>query len=63
MIHVTPKDANADLMEYGKTALRDLEDMITEGKAKKACPYFASRKLVPGVELVAMPYQVYGCIV
>ena len=55
--YLTDKDANAGLVERGKSVLQDLEDILAEGKKKQACPYFSSRKLVPGVELVAMPYQ------
>jgi len=55
--YLVDKESNADLVEFVKTELRDLEDIITVGKKKKACPYFSSRKLIPGVELVALPYQ------
>jgi len=55
--YLTNKDSNRKLVEHAKTSLRDLEDLLAEGKKTHSCPYFSSRKLVPGVELVAMPYQ------
>lgn len=35
----------------------DLEDLITQGKRMRGCPYYASRELVPGADIVFCPYN------
>ncbi|KAF9960581.1 Fanconi anemia group J protein [Mortierella alpina] len=35
----------------------DMEDMITNGKSKRACPYFTSRSIAQRAELIFCPYS------
>ncbi|KAG0260437.1 Fanconi anemia group J protein [Mortierella polycephala] len=41
----------------GKNRIWDMEDLIKKGKAMKACPYFTSRSLALGAELIFCPYN------
>ncbi|OAQ24143.1 hypothetical protein K457DRAFT_24371 [Linnemannia elongata AG-77] len=43
--------------KYGQNRIWDMEDLIEEGKAIKACPYFAARSLALGAELIFCPYS------
>lgn len=38
--------------------LRDVENLITEAKETKACPYYATRRAVAAAQLVLTPYQI-----
>ena len=37
--------------------MHDIEDLVAEGKRRKACPYFASRHFAEEAELVFCPYK------
>jgi len=37
----------------------DIEDLVTAGKSKRACPYFASREMAKKADMVIMPYTYY----
>ncbi|KAG0218376.1 Fanconi anemia group J protein [Mortierella sp. NVP41] len=41
----------------GQNRIWDMEDLIEEGKAMRACPYFAARSLALGAELIFCPYS------
>ncbi|KAF9138078.1 Fanconi anemia group J protein [Mortierella sp. GBA39] len=43
--------------KHGQNRIWDMEDLIEEGKAIKACPYFAARSLALGAELIFCPYS------
>ncbi|KAK3810651.1 MAG: helicase C-terminal domain-containing protein [Linnemannia gamsii] len=45
------------IKKYGQNRIWDMEDLIEEGRAIKACPYFASRSLTLGAELIFCPYS------
>lgn len=35
----------------------DIEDLVDLGKSMRTCPYYGSRSMVPGADLVVLPYQ------
>ena len=35
----------------------DIEDLVADGKAVNDCPYFASRQMLPGADIVFAPYN------
>ena len=35
----------------------DIEDLVHLGRSMKTCPYYGSRSMVPGADLVILPYQ------
>ena len=37
--------------------VHDIEDLVAEGRRRKACPYFASTQLAQDAELVFCPYR------
>ena len=37
--------------------MHDIEDLVAEGRRRKACPYFASTHLADEAELVFCPYK------
>ncbi len=37
--------------------MHDIEDLVAEGRRRKACPYFASTHLAEDAELVFCPYK------
>ena len=37
--------------------VHDIEDLVAEGRRRKACPYFASTQLAQDAELVFCPYK------
>ncbi len=41
----------------GAAQVHDIEDLVAEGKRRKACPYFASRHFAEEAELVFCPYK------
>ncbi len=52
-------DNLAETHQFRDTALAtlpDIEDMHNLGKSLSVCPYYASRKAVPGAEIITLPY-------
>lgn len=41
----------------GADRVWDIEDLVTLGKKVKGCPFYASRKLYEGAEVVFCPYN------
>jgi chromosome transmission fidelity protein 1 len=39
------------------SSVYDIEDLVSRGRAKGACPYYASRMAIPEAELVVLPYN------
>ena len=37
--------------------VKDIEQLVTLGRATKACPYYGTRYAIPAAQLVALPYQ------
>ncbi|ELU04301.1 hypothetical protein CAPTEDRAFT_175213 [Capitella teleta] len=37
--------------------VQDIEQLVTQGKQTKACPYYSSRLAVPAAQIVVLPYQ------
>lgn len=37
--------------------VRDIEDLVLEGKERQVCPYYATRKAVKQAQLVTLPYN------
>lgn len=37
--------------------MRDIEDLVTEGRKVGVCPYYATRKAVKQAQLVTLPYN------
>lgn len=35
----------------------DVEDLVRVGRNIGSCPYYGSRRMVPGADLVVLPYQ------
>lgn len=48
----------SDLQENILGSVNDIEDIVQLGKEIKSCPYYASRKAIPDVELVVLPYNI-----
>ena len=46
-----------DMKRLILTQVQDIEDVVTNGKELKACPYYASRKAVEDAEVVLVPYN------
>ena len=38
-------------------AIRDIEELVAEGRKNKACPYYASRQALPLAQMVVLPYN------
>jgi chromosome transmission fidelity protein 1 len=55
-----PKEENiAQTHQFRDTALAtvpDIEDLFHAGKSLSVCPYYASRAVLPGAEIVSLPY-------
>ncbi|KAF9921512.1 Fanconi anemia group J protein [Linnemannia zychae] len=45
------------IKKIGQNRIWDMEDLIEEGKGIRGCPYFASRSLTQGAELIFCPYS------
>ncbi|XP_071988485.1 ATP-dependent DNA helicase DDX11-like, partial [Engystomops pustulosus] len=37
--------------------VKDIEQLVTQAREAKACPYYASRYAIPAAQLVVLPYQ------
>ncbi len=37
--------------------MKDIEQLVSLGKATKACPYYGTRFGIPAAQLVALPYN------
>lgn len=45
------------LRDLALTEIQDVEDIIKNGKALIACPYYASRKAAEDAQIVLVPYN------
>lgn len=43
--------------EISQQGAMDIEDLVHLGRALNTCPYYGSRSMVPGADLVVLPYQ------
>jgi chromosome transmission fidelity protein 1 len=54
--YIKAKDVN-HLKDDILSSVYDIEDLVSRGRAKGACPYYASRMAIPEAELVVLPYN------
>lgn len=55
-----PKSDEGTLLDARDSVLatvRDIEDLVTEGRASKVCPYYSTRRAVKSAQLVTLPYN------
>jgi len=50
-------NATTILKENALLAIRDIEELVAEGRKNKACPYYASRQALPLAQMVVLPYN------
>lgn len=50
-------DSQKENPELREPAVLDIEDIVRIGKKLKCCPYFASKELIEGAEIIFMPYN------
>ena len=50
-------NATTVLKENTLLAIRDIEELVAEGRKNKACPYYASRQALPLAQMVVLPYN------
>jgi len=50
-------NATTLLKEKALLAIRDIEELVVEGRKSKACPYYASRQALPLAQMVVLPYN------
>lgn len=43
--------------EFQEATVLDIEDLVRIGKTVGCCPYYASKKLAPEVDVIFMPYN------
>lgn len=46
-----------DAPEFRTNPVLDIEDLVSAGNKLKCCPYFVSRELIEGADIVFMPYN------
>lgn len=44
-------------IQMSQQGAMDIEDLVHLGRSMKTCPYYGSRSMVPGADLVILPYQ------
>jgi len=49
----------SSLMMEALANVMDIEDLVKEGKDKKTCSYYTSRKAIKYAQVVCMPYNFY----
>lgn len=57
--HYMPKEEGPmlDARDSVLATVRDIEDLVLEGKERQVCPYYATRKAVKQAQLVTLPYN------
>ncbi|BEI97150.1 hypothetical protein CcaverHIS631_0207390 [Cutaneotrichosporon cavernicola] len=58
--HLPRKDDEGPLLDARDSVLatvRDIEDLVTEGKRAGVCPYYATRRATKAAQLVTLPYN------
>lgn len=50
-------EGQKDSPEFREAAVMDIEDIVRIGKKLKCCPYYASKELMDGADIVFMPYN------
>ena len=50
-------NATTVLKETALLAIKDIEELVAEGRKNKACPYYASRQALPLAQMVVLPYN------
>ena len=50
-------NATTVMKEKALLAIRDIEELVGEGRKSKACPYYASRQALPLAQMVVLPYN------
>lgn len=50
-------DSQKDNPEFREASVIDIEDIVRIGKKLRCCPYYASKELVDGSDIVFMPYN------
>lgn len=50
-------EAGKDDPAFRQSNIMDIEDLVLAGQKKKCCSYFVSRELIPGADIVFMPYN------
>eukprot|EP00899_Mesostigma_viride_P006276 jgi/Mesvir1/1564/Mv25078-RA.3 len=53
------KKSDASLVKYASCILSapmDIEDLVSMGKERECCPYYASRRALPAADLITLPY-------
>lgn len=55
-----PKSDEGPLLDARDSVLatvRDIEDLVTEARTSKVCPYYSTRRAVKSAQLVTLPYN------
>ncbi|XP_054717446.1 ATP-dependent DNA helicase DDX11-like, partial [Uloborus diversus] len=47
-----------DMQDDILSAVKDIEEIVTQGQKLHSCPYYATRKVIPDVEVVVLPYNI-----
>lgn len=58
--YLPPKSEEGALLDARDTVLatvRDIEDLVLEGRTSKVCPYYSTRQAVQASQLVTLPYN------
>lgn len=50
-------EGQKDQPEFREATVLDIEDIVRIGKKLKCCPYYASKELMDGADIVFMPYN------
>lgn len=50
-------DTAKDAPQFTEAGVMDIEDLVAAGRKARACPYFVSRELIAGADIVFMPYN------
>ncbi|XP_035222077.1 ATP-dependent DNA helicase DDX11-like isoform X2 [Stegodyphus dumicola] len=48
----------SDMQDSILSSVKDIEEIVHMGKELLSCPYYASRNVIPDVELVVLPYNI-----
>uniref|UniRef100_A0A6G1S6L6 Putative ATP-dependent RNA helicase DDX11-like protein 8 n=1 Tax=Aceria tosichella TaxID=561515 RepID=A0A6G1S6L6_9ACAR len=54
--YIKAKEVN-QLKDDILSSVYDIEDLVSRGRTKGACPYYASRMAIPEAELIVLPYN------